>query len=103
MPFLNFSVRVEVYQKNGLKRGPGLTDASFAPFAWSRPEERQIAVTGGGPLGGSVYQLRMQRWVSQVWPNTTYTFHLKVMATRHYGQNFYVRDGDNFEVRLDRV
>jgi hypothetical protein len=74
-----------------------------APFAWEDPAERQIQVTGGGPLGGWIYQLRMQRWVAQIFPGTTYSFHLMVTATRHVGQNFFVRDGDDFQVRLDRM
>ena len=28
---------------------------------------------------------------------------LRIGAGRHYEQDFYVRNGDNFEVRLDRI
>ena len=64
---------------------------------------------GGAPLTGTsnLYQVRIQTYRSDYFspggPGAGAPLHLKVDASRHYGQNFYVRDGESFEVRLDRM
>ena len=96
------SITVAVYEKNGLKRGPGLTDAYFKPFysnmGWIN------SIRGGGPLGGSLYQVNMTVWrTDALLPGEVPSFQLRIGASKHYEQNFFVRNGDNFEVRLDRI
>lgn len=102
--FVPSSITVAVYEKNGLKRGPGLTDAYFTPFYSNVGSVDRVI--GGGPLGGgsSLYQVDMTVWRSDaLLPGEVPSFRLRIGAGRHYEQNFYVRNGDNFEVRLDRV
>jgi len=36
-------------------------------------------------------------------PGEVPSFRLRIGAGRHCEQDFYVRNGDNFEVRLDRI
>ena len=38
-----------------------------------------------------------------LYPHENPSFRLRIGAGRHYEQDFYVRTGDNFEVRLDRI
>ncbi len=81
---------------------PGLTDAYFKPFysnmGWIN------SISGGGPLGGSLYQVNMTVWrTDALLPGEVPSFHLRIGASKHYEQNFFVRNGDNFEVRLDRI
>jgi hypothetical protein len=98
------AVTVEVYEKNGLKRGPGLTDVWFTAFPGWQPGEKINVVSGGGPFGSPVYVLDIQSFApSSLQPGDVHYFHLGVNASKHYPQNFFVRDGDRFEVRLDRI
>jgi hypothetical protein len=92
-----YTVWVAVYEKNGLKRGPGLLDAFFA---LTEPWVADIdSVSGGGPLGQPVYKVAISihpRFEGSI-------FGLEVLAPRHYPQRFLVPDGQSFEVRLDRM
>jgi hypothetical protein len=88
------TVTVWVYEKNGLKRGPDLTDADFTSYPPNQPYET-IEIRGGGPLADPVYQLKI---------HTQWTiFNLLVKARGHVSDWFQVRDGDNFEARLPRA
>ena len=92
-----FSVSVLVYEKNGLKRGPGITSATFSK---DEPYIGEINVTGGGPLGTPLYQVRVRAWRP---PSLLHSrLPLRVGAGRHYPEVHWVRDGDSFEVRLQR-
>ena len=97
-------ITVAVYEKNGLKRGRGLTDAYFRPkysnTGWIN------SVAGGGPISGGsfVYVVNMTVWKTDaLYPHENPSFLLRIGAGRHYEQEFYVVTGDNFEVRLDRI
>jgi hypothetical protein len=93
---------VAVYEKNGLKRGPGLTDAYFKPFYSNVGSINRVI--GGGPLGDPLYRVDMTVWRSDaLLPGEVPSFRLRIGAGGHYEQDFYVRNGDNFEVRLDRI
>ena len=96
------SITVAVYEKNGLKRGPGLTDAYFNPFYSNMGQINSIS--GGGPLGDPLYRVNMTVWRTDALPpGEVPSFRLRIGASRHYEQDFFVRNGDNFEVRLDRI
>src|SRR5262245_9998951 len=93
-------ITVSVYEKNGLKRGRGLTDA------YCRPKDSNAgwvnSVAGGGPISGSsFYAVNMTVWrTDALYPHENPIFLLRIGAGRHYEQEVYVRTGDNFEVRL---
>jgi hypothetical protein len=96
------SVTVSVYERNGLKRGPGILSAAFrtAPPRWV-PDESRFNVTGGGPLGTPLYQVQItfMRRVDDPDPR----FNLEVWAGKHYPADYWVRNGQVFEARLDRA
>ena len=102
-------VRFEVFEKNGLKRGPGLTSAAFSS-SQTEPTPSQFSWTGGGPISGTgseswTYQVRIRAW--RVWPAGLTTkqmpyAYVRVSVGQHYPQDFSVYDGGNYEVRLDR-
>lgn len=97
-------ITVAVYEKNGLKRGPGLTSAYFRPYYTNQGWVN--SVSGGGPLSGgsNVYVVNMTVWKTDaLYAYENPSFRLRIGAGRYYEQVFYVRNGDNFEVRLDRV
>jgi hypothetical protein len=102
---VDYSITVDVYEKNGpFKRGKGLTDAYFLPelgYQAGHPEE--INWTGGGPLAGARYQLKIHQWepYDPIEYHYTPMFFLRIGATKHYPQSLFVQDGDSFEVRLD--
>jgi hypothetical protein len=51
-----------------------------------------------------MYQVNMTVWrTDALAPGEVPSFQLRIGASKHYEQNFFVRDGDNFEVRLDRI
>jgi hypothetical protein len=104
-PLLEMAVTVEVYEKNGLKRGPGLTDVWFTAFPGWQPGEKINVVSGGGPFGSPIYVLDIEAFApaNSLLPGVTHYFHLGVNASKHYSQNFFVLDGERFEVRLDRI
>jgi hypothetical protein len=102
--FVPSSITVAVFEKNGLKRGPALTDAFFRPYYSNMGMIN--SVSGGGPIAGgsSVFTVNMTVWRSDALsPGEVPSFRLLIGAGRHYEQDFYVRNGDNFEVRLDRI
>ena len=96
------SVTVSVYEKNGLKRGPGITSAAFrrAPPRPIPDDTSSFNVTGGGPLGTPVYQVRItfMRHVNDPDP----PFNLEAWAGRHYPETYWVRNGQVFEAWLQR-
>jgi hypothetical protein len=96
------SVTVSVYEKNGLKRGPGILNAVFrrAPPRFIPDDTASFNVTGGGPLGTPVYQVHItfMRRADDPAPQ----FNLEVYAGSHYPETYWVRDGQVFEARLQR-
>jgi hypothetical protein len=94
------SVTVSVYEKRGLKAGPGITNAVFRTAAprWV-PDSNTFTVTGG--VGTPVYQLRIDtmRRIEEADP----PFNLEISAGGFHPQSFWVRNGERFEVRLQRV
>jgi len=96
------SITVAVFEKNGLKRGLGLTDAFFTPFYANMGSINRVI--GGGPFGDPLFRVDMTVWRTDALPpGEVPSFRLRIGAGRHYEQDFYVRNGDNFEVRLDRI
>jgi hypothetical protein len=109
--WVTISASILVFEKNGLKRGPGLSNAYFElfPDVQDDPAMTFINWTGGAPLAGTsnLYQVRIQSYRRDYFapggPGAGAPCHLRVGASRHYSQNFYVYNGDSFEVRLDRM
>jgi len=99
---VTISVTVEVYGKNGLKRGPGILSAAFrrAPPRPVPDDTSTINSTGGGPFGTPVYQvsIRFMRHVHDPDPQ----FNLEIWAGRYYAEEYWVRHGQVFEARLQR-
>jgi hypothetical protein len=90
-PLLEMAVTVGVYEKNGLKRGAGLTDVGFTAFPGWQPGEKINVVSGGGPFGSPVYLLDIEAFApaNSLLPGVTHYFHLGVNAPKHYPQNFF--------------
>lgn len=96
------TVTVSVYERNGLKRGPGIGSAAFrtAPPRWV-PDSNRFSWTGGGPLGAPpIYQVTIQHMRRVDDPDPL--FNLEVWAGRHYPASYWVRNGQVFEARLQR-
>lgn len=111
--WVTISASILVFEKNGLKRGPGLSNAYFELWASGEfgDDYRTTFInwTGGAPLAGTsnLYQVTVQSYRRDYYapggPGAGAPCHLRVGATRHSTDNFYVYNGDSFEVRLDRV
>jgi hypothetical protein len=86
------AITVAVYEKRGLKRGPGITDAHFRE--WPFQPDDELPFTGAGPLGEPVYLVESPWWrYGNLWT-------LGVYAPRHQSWQFDVRDGETHEVWL---
>jgi hypothetical protein len=100
-----FTVMVLVYEKNGLKRGPGITNATFRSYPPDQPYSSLITAILGPPLAGApgapLYQVNIQAWRRENEANNP--FNLLVSSAGHYGEWYEVRNGQSFEVRLQRV
>jgi hypothetical protein len=100
-----FSVAILVYEKNGLKRGPGLSSAVFRSYPPDQPYSSIINATFNPPLGGApgtpLYQVDIRAWRSEAQANDP--FNLSVSAPGYYAAWYPVRNGERFEVRLQRV
>lgn len=96
------AVTISVWEKNGLKRGNPLTDVGFAQERVLEPGKftsraiwESVSYTGGGLLGGNIYQVELRAGTSQGY--------VRVDATRHQSEWFFVRDGETHEVWLSRI
>ncbi len=108
--WVTISLSILVFERNGLKQGPGLSNAYFSLFPDVQDDYRTTFFnwSGGAPLTGTsnLYQVRIQTYRSDYFttgPGAGAPIHIRVDASRHYGQNFFARNGDSFEVRLDRM
>ena len=88
------SVTVLVYEKQGLKRGRGITDAHFRQWPWR--DEDELEFTGGGPLGEPIYVVK----TPFIFQDNNVAWSLGVYAPHHYDWNFGVRDGETHQVWL---
>jgi len=100
-----FSVMVLVYEKNGLKRGPGITNATFRSYPPDQPYSSIITAVLGPPLGGPpgtpLYQVDIRAWRRE--DDVNNPFNLLVSSAGHYAEWWPVRNGQSFEARLQRV
>jgi hypothetical protein len=104
--WVTFSVAVLVYEKNGLKRGPGITNATFRSYPPDQPYNSFISWTfrpplGGYPAGTPIYQVDIQAWRWE--DRASDPFNLSVSAGGYYAEWYPVRNGQSFEARLQRV
>jgi hypothetical protein len=83
-----FPVTISVYERRGLKQGPGILDARFRKL----PSGLPILTTGGGPLGEPTYQFEIDFLVASV----------RIDSPRHYSVDLTVEATGVDEVWLDR-
>jgi hypothetical protein len=91
-------VAVLVYEKNGLKRGPGLTDAFFSlsPPGWPNLIER---VAAPGPLADPLYRVTLRVWTQA---DGRYDRLFLIVSARNHLDAWYPFVEADFEARLDR-
>jgi hypothetical protein len=91
------TITVSVYQKNGLRRGPAISNANFR--AVSRilvVYDIPLSARAGGPLSGSehVYTVASPPGLTE--------WDLRVASPIHDPWTFFVRHGETHEVWLTR-
>jgi hypothetical protein len=94
------TITVWVYEKRGLKRGPGLLDAWITGGAPAGPRLR-LPGTGGGPLGEPRYEVELGIWTiggeefiprSEGW--------IYANAPAHHPWGAHVNDGETHSIWL---
>ena len=103
------SFTASVYEKSGLKAGPGITSATFSKPQWGAavvtPHEPTFTVTRpSAPLGTPtppIYEVVVRAWRPTSESGAAYPVQVGA-DSRYYPDVYWVRSGDRFEVRLQR-